>query len=306
MNNLLTIVIPVYNTDVYLLERCLRSLCKYAYYLEDDLDILIIDDCSNRYLVSDELKSLKDKSQDLCDVINFSKVIRLDKNMGLGFARNTAIKECKLMRSKYILFLDSDDELYFNPKILDISGMESNSKLIYSYGIDLINKETVINENCKKYLELGMIPYFITPNIYDVNYLHDSNFYFDESRRIFEDISFSVKVWSDILINDKESKVLFSSDPIYKYHLDNNGSLTRNDKLDRMINDLMYWINWIKDYYKGINSDEGKKIIKPKLFNRIRYEATKILSMKMSVNNDSEKYIDILNLIKPYNIDKVL
>lgn len=90
---LVTIIVPVYNVEKYL-DRCINSLLDQTY---EELEILLIDDGSN------------DSCHEICD--NFSKrnkkihVIH-KKNGGLASARNTGIEQAK---GKYITFVDGDD-----------------------------------------------------------------------------------------------------------------------------------------------------------------------------------------------------
>lgn len=92
---LISVVIPVYNTEKYL-ERCVRSALAQTY---SKLEILLIDNKST------------DKSGEMCD--DFAKqdyrikVIHLEKNEGPGGARNCGINASS---GEYIAFMDSDDE----------------------------------------------------------------------------------------------------------------------------------------------------------------------------------------------------
>ena len=95
LNPLVSIVIPVYNTEKFLV-KCLNSAVLQTY---KDIEIIIVDDGSpdNSYLIGEEYQK-KDKRISL---------IR-QNNLGLSGARNTGIQSS---RGEYILFLDSDDTL---------------------------------------------------------------------------------------------------------------------------------------------------------------------------------------------------
>ena len=91
--DLITIIIPVYNTGKYL-EKCVDSVINQTY---DNLQILIIDDGSN------------DGTSKLCD--NLKKMdsrieVYHKENEGLGLTRNFGLK---YTRGKFVTFLDSDD-----------------------------------------------------------------------------------------------------------------------------------------------------------------------------------------------------
>lgn len=307
MSNRITIVIPVYNTDLSKLERCIKSIPNH-----DSVYVSIYDDCSTKYIVSDELKKILKSNSHLKYLFKKeNRVIRFDENKGLGAVRNEAIMDLYNLglEDSYVIFLDSDDELTLPNAIID--DILWSEEEFYSFGINLLSNGTVINtEYSDKYLSQMMIPYLVTPIIYKIKPLIENGILFDESRRIFEDIPFSVKFWSNMIMNHDDGYWdLIGSycyrNSIYNYHLDGE-SLTRNDKKLKMIDDLSYWIDWIKDYYKLISDKYQSDKLKPYIFNRIRYEAAKLLSMEMEINGDLSKYNKILRLLKPYHIDDIL
>lgn len=96
MEELISIIVPIYNVEKYL-ENCLNSLLKQTY---KNLQIILVDDGS-----TDSCKSICDKYKDLDNRI---EVIH-KQNGGLADARNVGLKKAK---GKYIAFLDSDDYIY--------------------------------------------------------------------------------------------------------------------------------------------------------------------------------------------------
>ena len=92
-NDLVSIIVPVYNVEKYI-EKCLNSLFGQTYR---ELDIILVDDGST------------DKSGELCDrLAKMDKRVRVihKKNGGLSDARNRGIDAAK---GRYITFIDSDD-----------------------------------------------------------------------------------------------------------------------------------------------------------------------------------------------------
>ena len=91
--DLISIVVPVYNTEEYLV-KCIESIINQTY---KNLEIILINDGSS------------DKSGEICDYYalkdNRIRVVH-KKNGGLSDARNTGIK---FSRGKYIGLVDSDD-----------------------------------------------------------------------------------------------------------------------------------------------------------------------------------------------------
>lgn len=100
MNDLISIIIPVYNV-VQFINDCMNSVICQTYL---NLEIILVDDGST------------DGSSELCDLYAIKdkriKVVH-QKNMGLSCARNRGIE---LARGKYLFFLDSDD--YIHPQLI--------------------------------------------------------------------------------------------------------------------------------------------------------------------------------------------
>lgn len=90
---LLSVIIPVYNTEKYL-ERCISSVVTQSY---KNLEIFLVDDGST------------DRSSEICDnwAERDSRIHVCHKiNEGPGAARNIGIK---MSEGGYITFIDSDD-----------------------------------------------------------------------------------------------------------------------------------------------------------------------------------------------------
>ena len=85
-----SIIIPVYNNSKYLRD-CLNSVLKQTL---DNIEIITIDDCSTDDSF-DILKEYQSKYQEKL------KIIRNNKNMGVGYTRNLGIS---LSSGKYIGF----------------------------------------------------------------------------------------------------------------------------------------------------------------------------------------------------------
>ncbi len=90
---LITVVIPVFNTEKYL-EKCIKSILAQT---EEDFELILVDDGSS------------DRSGLICDEYAYkdNRIRALHKtNSGVSDARNMGIEEAK---GEYILFCDSDD-----------------------------------------------------------------------------------------------------------------------------------------------------------------------------------------------------
>lgn len=92
-NNLISVIVPVYNVELYL-KKCINTLLQQTYR---KLDILLVDDGST------------DDSGVICEAFaNLDSRVRVfhKENGGLSDARNYGIERA---RGKYITFIDSDD-----------------------------------------------------------------------------------------------------------------------------------------------------------------------------------------------------
>ena len=110
MEDLISIIVPVYNAERYL-EKCLHSLLMQTY---KKIEVIVINDGSTdgsfkileKYLVMDSRVKIYNQ-----------------KNLGLSAARNRGLKEAN---GKYILFVDSDDWIEDNTCELAYEEMVKN------------------------------------------------------------------------------------------------------------------------------------------------------------------------------------
>lgn len=118
MELLFSIIIPVYNVELYL-EQCIKSVLMQTY---KNYEIILVDDGST------------DRSSEICDhyASNYDHVEVIHRtNGGLSAARNTGIEASK---GKYLIFLDSDD--YWNDRLF-LEKAESK--------IGLVNPDIIMN-----------------------------------------------------------------------------------------------------------------------------------------------------------------
>lgn len=92
IDNLVSIIVPVYNAEKYILET-VQSVINQTY---KEYELLLVNDCSTDNSV-EIIKSIEDDRV---------KLINLSENVGAWAARNKGLEEAK---GRYIAFLDSDD-----------------------------------------------------------------------------------------------------------------------------------------------------------------------------------------------------
>lgn len=139
MNDLISVIVPVYNVEKYL-DRCMNSIINQTY---SNLEIIMVDDGST------------DLSGTMCDEWQKRDArIRVihKKNQGLGLARNSGLQECK---GDYIAFIDSDDFVDVNMFEVMLQTMHKQnadtcycSYNLYSNKDNQIIEKTSINSGC--------------------------------------------------------------------------------------------------------------------------------------------------------------
>lgn len=130
-DELVTVVIPVYNVEKYL-DRCIHSVVNQTYR---NLEIILVDDGS------------PDKCPEKCDewakIDPRIKVIH-KANEGLGQARNTGIEKAM---GRYICFLDSDDYIAHDTiEKTCVKAMEEKADVVL-YGFNSVNKDGKVIAN---------------------------------------------------------------------------------------------------------------------------------------------------------------
>ena len=122
MNELISVIVPVYAVEQYL-DRCVRSIINQSY---NNLEIILVDDGS------------PDNCPAMCDsyiaIDSRVKVVH-QKNGGLSAARNSGID---IAAGKYISFVDSDDFLYPDMYKNMIEAVENFSADLCVCGIEAI------------------------------------------------------------------------------------------------------------------------------------------------------------------------
>ena len=99
MNELISVIVPVYNTPEQYLNECIKSVLKSSY---SHIEVLIIDDGSN---------SETAKQCDKYEMIDRRIRVIHQKNAGVSAARNNGI--CN-STGEYITFVDADDTIEYD------------------------------------------------------------------------------------------------------------------------------------------------------------------------------------------------
>lgn len=215
----LSFIVPCYKVERYV-QQCLDSI--YACELSEDLfEVVCINDCS-----PDNVQGILERNQRLHDNL---RIVVHDKNMGLGGARNTGIREA---RGKYLWFIDSDDlvtaqgikavikrsgeqdldVLCFNYRRVDEKGKELSTHRVFNNTSTLNGYDIV-----KSVFGKGIVNHlgYVWRFIYRTDFLRQHQLFFPEKVR-WEDTVFMPKA---LLETERVAGV---SDVLYSYRVNVN------------------------------------------------------------------------------------
>ncbi|MEL1240115.1 glycosyltransferase family 2 protein [Flavobacterium flavipallidum] len=116
-NNLISVIIPVYNVSKYL-RQCLDSIINQTY---KDLEIILINDGST----DDSLKICQEY-----ELLDSRILLVSQENRGLAASRNKGIQ---LATAEYLLFVDSDDWLELNTIESVLPFIENSDLVCFSF-----------------------------------------------------------------------------------------------------------------------------------------------------------------------------
>lgn len=241
MNSMVTIVVPVYNVEKYLI-RCVDSIINQTFR---EIEIILVDDGS------------KDNSGNICDEYKNKDnriIVIHQENKGLSAARNAGIK---IAKGKYICFIDSDDYIENDMIKYLYEGIKRNNadicccgfSNIYENGkierITIPEKEIIYNKEKALDIHLfsGYIDVVAWNKLYDISLFR--NIQYPEGK-LYEDMLTTYK-----LIDSSNKIVLL---PESKYYYCKRGSSigsqsfsTRTLELDSACDNVL---KFVVDKYK--------------------------------------------------------
>lgn len=283
MDDLISVIVPIYNVENYL-EKCVDSILKQTY---TNLEIILVDDGST------------DKCGIICDKYKLeSERIQVihKKNGGLSDARNIGIEKAN---GKYIIFVDSDDFIVDN-------AIENLYKNIIKYGKDISigQIETFSDEKNIKKIERKVQTFCYDNQDAMENLLYNTQYTSSTagklfSKKIFDNIKFPVgKKYEDLATVYKlihvSNGVVVTNQIVYEYFTARSGSImNENFKLSRL--DALYFTEEILDFI-----NENYPMIKNAAIARLIIECRDIL-VEIPNDNEFKKYKEYINkYIKKY------
>ena len=288
-----SIIVPVYNVELYLKE-CLNSLIKQTYKA---FEIILIDDGST------------DLSGKICDDYklkdNRIKVIH-KKNGGVSSARNLGLSSSK---GEYILFVDSDD--YVEKDYIKTLVKESNNcdLVCCSYYTEFLNKK-INNKICNKSIVINTIEAqekiynqdsfsgFLWNKLFKKDIIDSNKLKFNESIHMCEDQLFIVQYLL------KVNSIKLIPNMLYHYRM-RKGSIVWNNGSKKRLT--------VFDSYKLVNQIYNKNNINNIFFKKSLYEELIHNKKKFNIkkflldNNISLKLIkkEVVNSNKISNKQKI-
>lgn len=228
MNELISVIVPVYNTGLYL-KNCVESIINQDY---KNLEILLVDDGSTDNL-----------SSNLCDEIanEYENITVIhQENSGSAGARNRGVQEAK---GEYISFIDSDDviesdmlsTLYSmakeNSVNVSLCGMviENNKKVVRPD--EVVGDKVLTNTEFLHYFFLGSNHSACT-SLYHKSVFKDCKFPLNETN---EDYLFNFEVFV------RQKKIAVTDKPFYHYVKREGSNTTSSMSLKNL-----HWLNHVK------------------------------------------------------------
>ena len=233
---LISIIVPVYKTEAFL-SRCIDSLINQSY---NNVEIILVDDSS------------PDNCPQICDLYAKKdyriKVIH-QENTGVSGARNTGIN---IAKGKYIMFVDSDDELCFNAIEILLKDALSNDADIVSANAKFVDENGIVttqsddetfeimrgHDSLLASLRGDRDTEAVWAKLFNSRLLADIRF--EEGRNINEDGYFMFQCYT------KEPVVVRHNVSVYKYTI-RTDSCSRQVFSDKYLS-MLYFMNEKKKY----------------------------------------------------------
>lgn len=215
----ISVIIPVFNSENFI-ERCLNSVFKQTL---KDIEIIIVDDCSNDNTISVIQNCIRTNTGIPVQIIHN------ERNCGVSTSRNNGLKVAK---GEFIYFCDNDD--WIAPDMLETmysSAINNNSDLVMcDFTAEYQNRTEVIEiqypqnsgkvSALKKYLSSIWNPIW---NIIALKSLFiDNNIFFPAGLNMCEDFLVSTQLLY------KSKNPLHISRALYYYNRANNSSFLQN------------------------------------------------------------------------------
>lgn len=255
---MISIIIPVYNTELYL-QKCIESVISQNF---QDWELILVDDGST------------DNSGKICDEYAAKDPrirVKHKPNTGVSDTRN---KGLEIAKGEWVFFLDSDDELYpFSLKILS-QWSKGCDMVVGIYNMNITNPNYKCTNNIptsqyskvvnpKKFVKLlihtglGFTP-TVSPKLYWLKTIREHNLRFNEKIYYAEDQLFLAQY---LCCNETQRIYVDNTKSVYRYNIrtDNATSVMVERKLTvKTFTDFVGFYNIYETYKRKF---KDRKII---------------------------------------------
>lgn len=286
---LVSIIIPIYNTEKYI-KKTLDSALSQTYM---NLEIICIDDAS-----PDNAASIVKEYAKNNDCI---RLIHNECNLGLERTRNRGIDAA---RGAYVIFLDSDDTIAINmiESMTSIVKREPYDIVMSSYMRIVEGKEIIVKPKAvsgeytvQSFLYDAFDKFSndviscVGTKMYKREFLNKNNIRFNMYYKYNEDMGFFL---TSISLTDK---LYFINEAYYKYYIRNTGSIMSSYR-PNMFNTIIHIWETCKELFKSVSSYEKKKEI-------VNYNIY-VLMLSSLINEykfgDKKSLYTVLNEVRSY------
>ena len=259
---LLSVVIPLYNNEVYI-----KDLLSLFTANHKDIEIIVVEDFSRDHSLNVVLEFFNTLSY---NVKKKFKLIKHSVNLGLSSARNSGLLAAE---GKYVYFLDADDSLNIGLLIFLLNNLDHDNEIIHFGYIKFINEFPNIEDNSETYqtenhssisgefflsnqLKQNAFESPVWQRCYKRNYLISNNYFF-KIGLLHEDEEWSIRV----IVN--ANRVLDLSKYLIYFYRVNNVSITNDSSKNlQRSSDLQLIAKTNIQEFKYLEVDENlKKLI---------------------------------------------
>ena len=231
MQKLISVIIPIYNVQVYL-KKCIDSVVNQTY---KNLEIILVDDES-----PDECGNICDKYAKIDERI---KVIH-KKNGGLSSARNAGLDICT---GDYVTFVDSDDYVdkkYVEELVYMLENNEADISIANRYDVEddkiseniyyLCGKKKLNSKELLTEFFYDRIPHEAWGKLYRREVFKNNQY--ENGLRIFEDLKFIYQ-----LLLSENLKIYSDTSKYLYYYRKRNDSLMQSNYDEHWRNELKFY-----------------------------------------------------------------
>ncbi len=248
INNKISVIIPIFDTNQNFLAECFDSINNQSY---KNFEVILVNDCSRKFSIAQFINKYAKEHENY-------KVINLPNNLGPGNARNVGVKNSI---GEIIVYVDSDDYLLptcfeiinesFNKwQELDILSFEnrilmSDGKIIDAAGIKFYTEHPVNINNWKNVIQDKCS---VWAKAYSKKFILNNNIWFKEKDMYLEDLYYQILTYS------KAKSIIFRPEVLYMLRETMN-SRALSEFNYKKANDIFLVM---KEAYENIKNDNSE------------------------------------------------